>query len=243
MTKVLAHRGFPKKYPENTMLSFKKAADFAIAGFETDVQRTKDGVLVLVHDEEISRVSNAKGWIKDLTLAELKTYDFRCGMNNYALDDDTRIPTLEEFFDWFAKTNFIVNLELKSSQVLYEGMTSETIEMVKKYKLTDRVIISSFNHRDVVLAKKNLPEMKCGFLTWSVILNPGQYTKKYGIDYYHPDYHTMYADDWKECRDLGIETNPYTIDDVADIKKMADEKVMHVITNDSETACGVLGLK
>ena len=98
MTGILAHRGFSGKYPENTMLAFKKAAELDIAGFETDVQMTKDGVLVITHDEEISRVSNGKGYIKDMTLKELKELDFRNGMEEFALDDDTRIPTLGGIF-------------------------------------------------------------------------------------------------------------------------------------------------
>lgn len=162
MTGIFAHRGFSGKYPENTMLAFKKAAELDIAGFETDVQMTK----VITHDEEISRVSNGKGYIKDMTLKELKDLDFRNGMEEFVLDDDTRIPTLKEFFDWFKDTNFLINIELKSSMIRYEGMVHKTMEMIKDYNLVDRVIISSFNHRDVVLAKELVPEIKCGFLTW-----------------------------------------------------------------------------
>lgn len=241
MTGILAHRGFSGKYPENTMLAFKKAAELDIAGFETDVQMTKDGVLVITHDEEISRVSNGKGYVKDLTLRELKELDFRNGMEEFDLDDDTRIPTLEEFFDWFKDTEFLINIELKSSMIRYEGMVEKTMEMIKTYDIVDRVIISSFNHRDVVLAKELVPEIKCGFLTWSLFLNPGRYTKAYGIDYYHPDFNAMDDEDFIDCKENDIKILPYTVDEIEDMKNLVDKDVLYIITNYPDRAVDLIG--
>lgn len=176
-----------------------------------------------------------------MTLAELKELDFRNGMEDYNLDDDTRIPTLEEFFDWFVETDLLINLELKTSMYRYQGLVEKVIDMVKKYDLVDRVIISSFNHRDVVLAKEICPEIKCGFLTYSVFYDPAIYTKDHGIDYYHPDFNAMDKEDWDQCNEYGIGTLPYTIDDPDDMKKMVEEKVKYIITNDAQTAVKVLG--
>ncbi|MGE9994297.1 glycerophosphodiester phosphodiesterase [Peptoniphilaceae bacterium SGI.137] len=241
MTQILAHRGLSARFPENTMLAFKEAGKLDVAGFETDVQMTRDGVLVITHDEEISRTSNGRGYIKDFTLKELKTLDFRNGMNQYELNEDTRIPTLEEFFEWFQNTDKIINLELKSSMIRYEGMVEKTMDMIQKFDLVNRVIISSFNHRDVVKAKKLIPEIQCGFLTWSVILNPGKYTRAYGIDYYHPDFHAMDDEDFEDCRKEGIAVNPYTVDEKKDIERMLEKKVLYLITNVADFALEMLG--
>lgn len=241
MTQILAHRGFSSKFPENTMLAFKEAAKLDIAGFETDVQMTKDGILVLSHDEEISRVSNGSGYIKDMSLEELKKLDFRNGMTNYELNEDTKIPTLREFFDWFSSTNLLINIELKSSMIRYENMVEKTIDMIKEYDLVDRVIISSFNHRDVVKAKSLLSDIKCGFLTWSLFLNPGRYTKSYGIDYYHPDFNAMDDEDFEDCKKENIEILPYTVDKKEDINRMLDKEVLFIITNVPDLALKVLG--
>lgn len=239
-TMILAHRGFAKKYPENTMLAFKKASEYKIAGFETDVQRTLDGELVLIHDEEISRVSNGKGFVWEHNLKELKTLDFRNGMTEYELNAETRIPTLTEFLTWLKTTKLVANLELKSSRFAYSGMTEKVIKTVKNLELTNRIIISSFNHKDVVLAKKLCPEIKCGFLTSSVLLNPGKYTKQNGADYYHPEFRAMRAEDWNECKKLGIQVNPYTVDSPKDINEVAKFGAFYIITNDPETAAQVL---
>ena len=71
MTKNFAHRGFSGKYPENTLLAFSKAIEEGVDGIENDVHLTKDGVLVVMHDELVDRTTNGKGYIKDKTYEEL----------------------------------------------------------------------------------------------------------------------------------------------------------------------------
>ena len=73
-TLILGHRGASGYAPENTIEAFQQAIDMKADGIELDVQLSKDGELVVIHDEWIDRTSNGTGWVKDLTLAELKTY-------------------------------------------------------------------------------------------------------------------------------------------------------------------------
>ena len=75
-TKVWAHRGASGYAPENTLDAFRKAVEMGADGIELDVQMTKDGELVVIHDETINRVSNGKGWVKDYTYEELKKFNF-----------------------------------------------------------------------------------------------------------------------------------------------------------------------
>lgn len=77
-TKVWAHRGASGYAPENTLDAFRKAVEMGADGIELDVQMTKDGELVVIHDETIDRVSNGKGWVKDYTYEELKKFNFNC---------------------------------------------------------------------------------------------------------------------------------------------------------------------
>ncbi|MCD7839927.1 MAG: glycerophosphodiester phosphodiesterase, partial [Erysipelotrichaceae bacterium] len=74
--KKLAHRGYSAYYPENTMEAFIQAYNKGFDGIETDVHMTLDGQLVLIHDEDISRTSNGSGYIKDMTLKQLKQYNY-----------------------------------------------------------------------------------------------------------------------------------------------------------------------
>lgn len=81
-TKVWAHRGASGYMPENTLPSFKKAVELGADGVELDIQLSKDGEIVVCHDEEVDRTSNVKGWLKDYTLAELKAMDFPISSKN-----------------------------------------------------------------------------------------------------------------------------------------------------------------
>ena len=96
-TKVWAHRGASGYAPENTLEAFKKAEKMKADGVELDVQLTKDGELVVIHDETVDRVSGEKGFVKDYTLKELKRLNVSKHMPSY--DKKTRIPTLDEVFD------------------------------------------------------------------------------------------------------------------------------------------------
>ena len=95
MIKVYAHRGYSGRFPENTMLAFQEAAKTGCDGIELDVQLTKDGQLVVIHDETIDRTTDGSGYVRDYTLEELRRF-------NAAAKWDGRfgfqpIPTFEEY--------------------------------------------------------------------------------------------------------------------------------------------------
>lgn len=102
-TKVWAHRGASAYAPENTLEAFLLAAEQGADGVELDVQLTKDGEMVVVHDEEIDRVSDGSGFVKDYTLAELKNLNFNKTHLEY---QNVKIPTLATVY----KGNIIKNL-------------------------------------------------------------------------------------------------------------------------------------
>ena len=149
--KNLAHRGYSAKYPENTMEAFIKAYEKGFDGVETDVHLTKDGVLVLIHDEKINRTSTGKGYVKDLTIQELRQYNY-C-YKSYGHYD---IPTLEELLRFIQDKDFIVNIELKTDVIHYQD-----IEEKLKHKLGRKVTVKSrgegsgkieiefYNHEDL----------------------------------------------------------------------------------------------
>ena len=92
--KIFAHRGYSGKYPENTILAFKKALDIGVDGIELDVHKSKDGKLVVIHDEDIKSTFDGEGLIKDYTLKELKA--FKCKDLNFFNNEECKICTLED---------------------------------------------------------------------------------------------------------------------------------------------------
>jgi len=108
--KVWAHRGASGYAPENTLPAFALAVEQGADGVELDIQLTKDGQIVVIHDETIDRVSNGSGWVKDYTLSQLKKFNFNKTFPEYGF---VTIPTLEEVYDLLKDTGLTVNVELK----------------------------------------------------------------------------------------------------------------------------------
>ena len=96
MTKIFAHRGASGYAPENTLEAFALAMDIGADGIELDVQMTKDGEVVVIHDETINRVSDGKGRVKDYTLVQLREFSFDNHMECYG---HVSIPTLKEVLE------------------------------------------------------------------------------------------------------------------------------------------------
>ena len=101
MTKNIAHRGYSGNYPENTMLAFQKALEAGVDGIEFDVHLSKDGRLVIIHDELLDRTTDATGLVQDRTLAELRQLDASAGFAG--VYGKNQIPTLEEYFELILK--------------------------------------------------------------------------------------------------------------------------------------------
>lgn len=159
---IYAHRGSSYEYPENTLLSFEKAAKVkGIAGIEFDVQLTKDGEIVVIHDESIDRTLDGKGYVRDYTLEELKQFNVTpSGQDEPFVDENgehLHVPTLRELFGLlqpYCKNNgLILNIELKNSVYPYEGMEQKVIDLVAEYKLQENIIYSSFNHDSLAVVK------------------------------------------------------------------------------------------
>jgi len=135
--KVLAHRGYRAKYPENTLLSFKKGFEYGADGLECDVQKTKDGKYVIIHDETVDRTAKdkKKGVVLEMTLKKLKSVD---------LGKKQTIPELHEFLASIPEGKY-VNMELKD-ETLASSDGPELLEIFLKYVKKEDLLVSSFDH-------------------------------------------------------------------------------------------------
>jgi len=150
---VYAHRGASEYAPENTFMSFYLGMYMGANGIETDVQITKDGILVLFHDDTIERVTGQKGKISDYTYKEL------CDFNVYKNKLVDKIPTFEDFLAHFCSRDITFAIELKS-----EFIEKQTIDLIEKYKVQGKCIITSFIFDNIIRAKKYSPNFKVGYL-------------------------------------------------------------------------------
>ncbi|OYW73741.1 MAG: glycerophosphodiester phosphodiesterase [Aerococcus viridans] len=194
---------------------------------------TKDGEVVICHDETIDRTSNGQGFIKDMTLAELKQYSFYGKFEGqYPDNEDIQIPTLDTFLLWFLDFDFEVNIELKTNIFRYDGLVEKVNDLIQAYGVTERVILSSFQHHTMEKAKAINPQIRTGLLTDSGILQPGTYTAKYGHEYYHPFFATLEAEDLANLNAHGIGVNTYTVNRRQDMEALFDQHILNIITDD-----------
>lgn len=148
MITILGHRGFSSAYPENTLIAFKKAIEAGADGVELDVWLTRDGKVIIMHDETIDRTSDMSGRQKEMTLEELRKADVGGG---------ERIPTLEEVFEVLPE-DAMVNVELKDREAARE------VARLVKSNNPERVLVSSFDVEALREYRKNDRQTKLGLL-------------------------------------------------------------------------------
>lgn len=228
--KVYAHRGYSGKYPENTMLAFRKAAEAGCDGIELDVQLSKDGTVVIIHDETIDRTTDGSGWVKDYSCEELKRYN--AGKNGGSRFGFQSIPTLEEYCAWAAGQNLITNIELKTGVYYYENLEEKTLGLIRKYGLQDRTFYSSFNHMSLVRVRQMEPDAVCGaLLDHAGLLNAGYYCDRYHFRNYHPGVNGLTKDTVDNCKQYGIKVNVWTINDMSFLEQLFEWGCDGIFTN------------
>jgi glycerophosphoryl diester phosphodiesterase len=232
---IFAHRGASAYAPENTMAAFKKALELGSGGIELDVHMTKDGQIVVIHDETIDRTSDGRGKVRDMTLPELLQYDFGSWFSDDYVGE--RIPTLEQVMEYLHDWDGILNIEIKEADT---GVESAVIALINKYGMRDRVIISSFDHYVLVNVNKIDDCIKTGALFMENLYEPWNYVKGLDVSAIHPYYRTIKPDIITQCRTNGIEVNVFTIDCVEDMKMFAGVGASGIITNVPDVAIKVL---
>lgn len=232
---IFAHRGLSGFYPENTMLAFKKCLDLNIYGIELDVQKSKDNCLVVIHDEKVDRTFNGCGYVKDMTLKELKSLN--SNFRDYEKNEDCKIPTLEEVLILFKPTEFIINIELKNNKIKYKDLEKDVIKLVKKYKMEKRVILSSFNLKSLKKCKKINSKIKIAYLTekfsYYLRLKTKVFSKLKKMNFYaiNPDCILVDKTFVKKAHKKKLKVNTFTVDNVLKAEELSKTGVDAIFTD------------
>lgn len=148
-----AHRGASSYAPENTMAAFRLGLEMQANGIETDVQRTKDGVLVLFHDDTIKRMTGEEGRIQDYTYEELLQFD----VCNYGQKE--KIARFQDFLEAFSGLDIQFAIEFKQ-----QFTEAEIIDLLEQYHMRDKTILTSFKLECLMRAKLYAPQYRVGYL-------------------------------------------------------------------------------
>lgn len=229
-TMVWAHRGASGYAPENTLAAFEKAVELGADGIELDVQLSKDGEIVVIHDEKIDRTSNGSGWVKDFTYQELAKFNYNKKRPEYG---KAKIPTLEEVYELIKPTELTVNVELKTGVVFYTGLEERVMNLTARMGMEERVWYSSFNHYTVRHMKELNKNARAGMLYSDGMIAPVSYgAYVVGADALHPAFHNLqYSGFMEECHKFGKKVHVWTVNEEEYMRMVCEKQVDAMITN------------
>lgn len=249
--KNIAHRGASAYAPEHTIAAYKLAQQLKGDYIEIDLQMTKDGHLLAMHDETVNRTTNGKGLVKEHTLEEMKQLNVGSFFNekypNFVKKEfeNAKVPTLKEIIEMFGH-NANYYIETKSPDE-YPGMEEKLLEIIKYYQISDKVIIQSFSEESLQKIHSlhaNIPLVQLLSYQKSVQLNELEIEKykKYciglGMNYKYID--SAYV---KKIKKHGLEVHPFTVDNEKDMKKLLSWGVDGMFTNYPDRLHSILDLK
>ncbi|MBY6053003.1 glycerophosphodiester phosphodiesterase [Cytobacillus firmus] len=211
--KVFAHRGVSGHFPENTMAAFQAALEAGADGIELDVQMAKDGMLVIIHDEKVDRTTGGTGYIKDMTFEEILQLD--AGSWFAEVNAGETIPDLEKFLKWAAMegNELLINIELKNDLIVYPGMEKKVIDLILKYGLEQRVIISSFNAESLRRVRDYHSTIQTGYLIEGIPENTLDMAKNIGADSIHCEEKFALSELGRKAMEAGFPLRVYTVND------------------------------
>lgn len=210
MTKIVGHRGAGGYACENTLESFQAAISAACDRVEMDVRLTKDGEPVVIHDEDISRLTNGHGLVVDHTLLELKSL--------HCANGET-IPTLKEVID-LCKGNIDLMIELKVM-----GAASKVHDLIAQHGLTEHTVVLSFSLAALREIKSFNPNIATGFLFEEYDARVWETIRNSAIEYICPKGKIVTQEMVHKAHSQGIKIYAYHVDE----KKLGEKLIAFAV--------------
>lgn len=209
---MFAHRGASGYAPENTLESFRKAVELNANAIELDVQLTKDGKIVVIHDYTLDRTTNGNGYVMENTLAEIKKLDAGSWFSSKFAGE--KIPTLKEVIDELPEDIYI-NIEIKHFRLEERNIGKAIVEFVEKYGLEERIIISSFDHQLLKKVRIENEKIRIGVLFYGKLHNIVSYISQTNLDPYSVHLPVDYLDKVliQELKEKGYRVLSYTVNE------------------------------
>lgn len=236
----VSHRGASGYAPEHTMTSYQMGEKMHGDYIEIDLQMTKDGQLIAMHDETVDRTTDKMGLVKEYTLAQIKQMDAGSWFNEkypqYAKPEyvGLQVPSLEEIFQKFGK-NANYYIETKSPEV-YPGMEQELLRLVNKYNINKKtLLVQSFSALSLKKMNELDPSVKLVQLLWyqtDAVITDAEIAaiKEYAIGV-GPNHTYLNEEYVQKVVNSGLAIHPYTVNEKERMKQLIDWGVTGMFTN------------
>ncbi len=237
---IMAHRGASAYAPENTLAAFKLALQQGADAIELDVKLTADGHVVVIHDQTVDRTTPCKGRVSDLLLADIRRMD--AGSHFDIAFRGEPVPTLEQVFKAVGQLTCI-NIELKIFHAFHDSLPEKVAQLVKRFRLNRRVIISSFNPIPLIRIHRLLPDTPIGLLAMrgsAGFLARSWAGRLIGYQSLHVGVNDVTSRLIKNVHHRGCKILVYTVSLEKDMRDMFEMGVDGIITNDPLLAKQIL---
>lgn len=222
---ITAHRGDSSEAPENTIPAFEAAIESGADWIELDVGVTKDGVPVVLHDEDLQRVAGIPRKIWELTFEEVRALDV--GSSFGPSFGGTGIPSLEEVLD-YCRGRIRLNIEIKYRPGRDLAFIPQVVELIRQKEMLDQCMITSFNYGCLQMVKIFEPGLKTGLISSKPIDQPEIYTD---ADKFVLSIELIEPDTVNRIHGLGKEVVAWTINDQYSVGKCRRAGADNIITD------------
>ena len=239
MNPCMAHRGWSGRAPENTLSAIRLAlAEPRIHSIELDVQMTKDGVPIIIHDFVLGRTVNGSGPVGSHTYAELRQMDAGSWFGSEFQGE--RIPAFEEVLQE-VKGQGRLNIELKTAGDLYPGLEGKVVELIHRYRMQQDVFITSFNHEAVKRIHQIDPSVTTGLIFEGRPVLLQEQLREAGASLVSMSYLYLTREFVVEMIESGIPVIAWTVNDPVAIQHMMDyHPELQICTNHPDRMLALL---
>jgi glycerophosphoryl diester phosphodiesterase len=244
---AVGHRGASGYAPETTLEAYRLAIQMGVDFVETDVHRLRDGILVAIHDADVKRTTNGKGWIADLTLAELKSLDAGSWFNRafpekarpeYA---GLRVPTLQEVIDLVKESSAGLFIEIKDPERYPPDLESSLLSLVRNNQMEKRTRFLSFSAQSIRKIKELDASIPTVFLISRPDKNSVRATLEIPADELGIRYNNATPAIVDEAHKHGLLISVWTVDKEEDMQRMLGLGVDRITTNYPDRLIRLLG--
>lgn len=239
---IIAHRGASAYAPENTMAAFNKAYELKADGIEFDVKCSKDGEVIIIHDQTLNRTTNGSGRVVETILDDLRKLDAGSSFSSEFAGE--KIPLLREVLEVYGGT-YLLNIELTNYESIGDGLAKKVCQLLKDLNIERNIIFSSFHPYNLLVTRRLLPMIPTALLTLPG--KKGRLTRSnlfrwLSPRYIHPYYHDADAKYIELQHRYSRKVNVWTVNEEVDIKNFIENNVDGIITDDPLLAKTILGL-
>jgi glycerophosphoryl diester phosphodiesterase len=234
----VAHRGASREAPENTLAAFRLALAAGAPAVECDVQRTRDGRLIVIHDQTVDRTTDGRGTAAALTFEEIRRLDAGSWFGPAFAGE--RVPALDEVLGLVRDRAFVF-LEIKNGPMFYEGIEAQVADALRRHGMLEAALVMSFDHPAVRTMRAAAPEVATAIIYNAGLVDPAAAARAADADAVCPSWSLMTPGAVADAHAAGLGVFSWTIDEEAALRRCLAWGVDGATSNDVRLLTRVLG--